>query len=82
MPTAGYANANVGFPDGLAARSREVPSLGAHKREEASRSMRRSRIMRDKTARQDSETRQRDKTVGDLAGSCLLLSIAMMTLCA
>ena len=34
----------------LAARSREVPCLVAHKREETSRSMRRSRIMRDKTA--------------------------------
>jgi hypothetical protein len=33
-----------------AARSREVSSLVAHKREGTSRSMRRSRIMRDKTA--------------------------------
>ena len=33
----------------IAARSREVSSLDAHKREETSRSMRRSRIVRDKT---------------------------------
>ena len=39
----------VGVASPTAARSREVSCLDAHKREETSRSLRRSRIMRDKT---------------------------------
>ena len=39
----------VGVASPTAAPSREVSCLDAHKREETSRSLRRSRIMRDKT---------------------------------